>query len=507
MSIKTNIVRAAAGAAIGRINKIEENALQNQLLWFKKIVKGASGTKFGRDHHFERITNYTEFKSNVPIRDYEGLRAYFDDIASGTPNVCWPGKPKYLAKTSGTTSGTKYIPITRQSLPNHINSARNALFSYIDLNKESKIFDGRMLFLSGSPLLENKNGLMVGRLSGIVNHEVPSWMSKTILPSMATNLLEPWERKVDAIVNELIHNDVRVISGIPPWIQMILERMLALTNKSNAAELLPNLELYIHGGVNYQPYHARINQLIGRPINLVETYPASEGFFAYQDRFDTEGLRIISNSGIFYEFIPLDQIHRPDADRLSLHDISLEKDYAIVINSNAGLLGYLIGDVVRFINKSPYRLKVTGRVSQFISAFGEHVIASEIESSMTAAVLRHHLSIVEFMVAPQVNPTDGSLPFHEWFVEFNEIPDNIDAVANTINSHLCKMNTYYNDLIKNKILQCLKIRTIRKNGFKDYMTRINKIGEQFKVTRVCNDRAMADQLLNSVINLSNGNFR
>lgn len=312
MSIKTNIVRAAAGAAIGRINKIEENALQNQLLWFKKIVKGASETKFGKDHHFDKITNYNDFKTNVPVRDYEGLRAYFDDIASGTPNVCWPGKPKYLAKTSGTTSGTKYIPITRQSLPNHINSARNALFSYIDLNRESKIFDGRMLFLSGSPLLENKNGLMVGRLSGIVNHEVPSWMSKTILPSMATNLLEPWERKVDAIVNELIHNDVRVISGIPPWIQMILERMLALTNKSNAAELLPNLELYIHGGVNYQPYHARINQLIGRPINLVETYPASEGFLLIRTVLIRKGFELSVTveffTSLFHSIRSIDQM-------------------------------------------------------------------------------------------------------------------------------------------------------------------------------------------------------
>ncbi len=494
MSIKTSIVKAAANVNIKRLDRIESKAALNQSNCLKKLISQAKNTIFGLEHNFDEIKSYQDFVSNIPVRDYEGLKKYFDKTLAGESNVLWPGKPKYLAKTSGTTSGTKYIPITKQSLSNHINSGRNALFSYMVHRPETNIFDGKMLFLSGSPVLEVKNNIRIGRLSGIVNHEIPSWMTKSFYPSQATNSLEPWEKKLDGIINEILAIDLRVVSGIPPWIQMMFERMLHITGKNKVIDLLPNLELYIHGGVNYEPYKERINFLVGKELNLVETYPASEGFIAFQDDYTVDGLRLISNDGIFYEFILKEEVLSSNPRRVELQDIEINKDYAIVLNSNAGLWGYLIGDLVRFVSKDPYRLKVTGRVSQFISAFGEHVISSEVEAALSAVIDKYKLRIVEFLVAPKVNTSSNTLPYHEWFIEFEVIPTDLELIAKAIDKELCALNSYYNDLIVNKVLQSLKISVVQNNGFKDYMTSINKIGEQFKVTRLCNDRKMADQL-------------
>lgn len=501
MSIKTGIVRAAANVSVKKMDQLEKKAVSNQEAIFKKLISTAKKTKFGLDHSFSKIKTHKEFQAAVPVHDYEGLKSYFDQVKNGQSNILWPGKPKYLAKTSGTTSGTKYIPITKHSLPNHINNGRNALFSYLVKNPDSKIFDGRMLFLSGTPVLDKEHDILIGRLSGIVNHEVPSWMTNTILPGTQINTIEVWEKKVEKIVEDLLKRNWTVVSGIPPWVQMLCEKIIERTGKSCVADTFPNLDLYIHGGVNYEPYRERINKLIGKEIDLVETYPASEGFIAYQDDFRIDGLRIISNSGIFFEFIPKEKVFDKDPERVSLKDVELDQDYAIVLSSNAGLWAYLIGDLVRFSSKEPYRLKVTGRVSQYISAFGEHVIASEIEKAITEAIEKHKLSIVEFMVAPQVTPINSELPYHEWFIEFNELPDNLNSIEKTIDQHLCKLNSYYKDLINNKILRTLKITPIKPQGFKEYMIGIGKYGEQFKVTRVCNDRKIADQLNSKILKI------
>ncbi|MEP7195338.1 MAG: GH3 auxin-responsive promoter family protein [Saprospiraceae bacterium] len=500
MSIKTGIVRAAASIGINKLNKAESKPIENQNAIFQKLIQKGQKTKFGKEHKFDEIKSYKDFIDRVPVRDYEGLKTYFDAIKSGAKDILWPGKPKYLAKTSGTTSGTKYIPITKQSLPNHIESGKNALFSYLNQSPLTRIFDGRMLFLSGTPELDKENGILIGRLSGIVNHEVPAWIVKTLLPSRTVNIIEPWEAKVHAMVEELLKKDLRVISGIPPWVQMLCEKIIELSGKSTVIEQFPNLELYIHGGVNYEPYRERINSLIGKELALIETYPASEGFIAFQDNNNFDGLRIISNSGIFYEFIPKEEINKPNPIRLRLQEVELNKDYAIVLSSNAGLWAYIIGDLVRFVSLNPYRLKVTGRTAQFISAFGEHVIASEIEKALSIAIQKFELNVVEFLVAPQVNPENDSLPYHEWFIEFKELPEDLNEISSTIDQALCELNSYYNDLIKNKILRTLKITPIKSNGFKEYMISVNKYGEQFKVTRVCNDRVIADQLYSKRLN-------
>ncbi len=496
MSIKSNLAKATAQVVCRREEKLALEAEKKQQWVFKQLIAKAKGSKFAQDHQFNKIQNYQDFRERVPVRDYEGLRNYIDLMVGGDLDVLWPGRPKYLAKTSGTTSGTKYIPITRASIPNHINSARNALFSYAYHRPKTQVFDGKMLFLSGSPILEEMNGISVGRLSGIVNHEIPTWFKNSKLPGHEINILEPWEHKVEKIIEDLLHRDLRVVSGIPPWIQMLFERLLDITGKSTVKDVFPKLELYIHGGVNYEPYREKIAKLVGGDLELIETYPASEGFIAYQDDPGIHSLRINSHSGIFYEFIPLKMLGQPDPVRLTLDEVKVGEDYAIILSTNAGLWAYLIGDVVRFDSTRPYRLRVTGRVSQYISAFGEHVISHEVDSAITRLIARFGLKVNEFTVAPNVAPSDGSTPHHEWYIEFDQIPEvSLSELEQGLDDEMKKLNSYYKDLVCNGILSVLKIRFVKPGGFRKFMISINQYGEQFKVKRLANDRKIAQQLV------------
>jgi hypothetical protein len=356
-----------------------------------------------------------------------------------------------------------------------------------------------MLFLSGSPELKYQNNIAIGRLSGVINHEIPRWFQSNKLPDYKINCIQPWEAKLDAMIKTYATNDIRVLSGIPPWIQMFCELLLDYTGKNYVIDIFPKLELYLHGGVNYTPYRQKINQLIGKEINLVETYPASEGFIAFQNNYLEDGMQLVVNDGIFFEFIEKEHINNNKLTRISLQDVSLNTDYAIILTTNAGLWSYMIGDLVRFVSLQPHKIKFSGRISQFISAFGEHVISSEIDKAISLAQLQHHFEFVEFTVAPQVSPMDKSRAYHEWFIEFSEIPKNLNEIAHSINHHLCELNSYYKDLIEGKLLDTLKIRPVRKDSFLNYMRKAGKLGEQFKVLRLSNDRLMADVLSNDVI--------
>ncbi len=494
MNVKSTVLNLAASALSKRLYKEEAYAIRHQERVFQKIIRQASNTAFGKEYRFSKIKHFGDFVKRVPIQDYEMLKPYIERIKQGERDVLWKGMPKYFAKTSGTTSGTKYIPITRQSIKNHINSARNALFSYVGSNRKTKIFDGQMLFLSGSPELEWENRIGIGRLSGIVNHEVPRWFTKNKLPSAEINMLQPWEYKIEKIVEDLLPRRLSVISGIPPWVQMFCEKVIEASGKNTVADVFPHLELYIHGGVNYKPYYQKIKSLIGKDIALVETYPASEGFIAYQPDYREDGMRLVTNSGIFFEFVEKSQIYQENPERIWLGDVEANKDYTVILSSNAGLWAYLIGDVVQFQSVNPFRLKVTGRVNQYISAFGEHVLASEVDYAMNAAQLAHQFRLVEFHVAPQVNPTDNSKAYHEWFIEFEKEPDNLQAIADTIHNSLASKNGYYADLIKGHMLDCVKIRSMPKGSFLRIARETGQIGEQFKVQRLSNDRELAERL-------------
>ena len=459
----------------------------------RELVRTARDTAFGKDHHFSGIRTYADFKREVPVGDYEDFRPYADRIKAGEADVSWPGTPRYLAKTSGTTSGVKYIPLTRDSLPNHFGTARNALFNYVAETGRGRWLDGKMIFLSGSPEMQQTSGIPTGRLSGIVNHEVPAWLRTDQLPSYATNCIEEWETKLEAIVDETIHADMRLISGIPPWVQMYYERLLARSGKSTIRELFPNLEMFVYGGVNFEPYRDTLERLVGARIPSVETYPASEGFIAFQDSQTEPGLLLNTASGIFFEFVPAEEIFSDSPSRLSLADVKLGVNYAILLSTTAGLWAYNIGDTVEFVSLNPYRIRVTGRIKHFISAFGEHVIGKEVESALREVCQLQGAEVTEFTVAPQVTPAAG-LPYHEWFVEFSRPPDDPVAFAAALDRAMVKANTYYEDLIEGKILRSLILRVLPAGAFRAYMKAEGKLGGQNKVPRLSNDRKIADGL-------------
>ncbi len=461
---------------------------------FHYLIQKASKTEFGVDHQFDKIKNYEDFKKFVPINDYEGLKNYFDATAEGKPDVLWPGKPLYLAKTSGTTSGAKNIPLTRDSIPTHIKSARNALLNYVYETGNSNFVDGKMIFLQGSPTLNKKNGINVGRLSGIVAHFVPKYLQKNRMPSWETNCIDDWETKVDAIVEETKQENMTLISGIPPWLIMYFEKLISNTNEENVEQIFPNLELIVTGGVNYDPYRDKMNQLIGKKIPSIQTYPASEGFIAYQANQKSEELLLLLDNGIFYEFVPAEEFFNENPTRIYLKDVELNKDYVLILNTNAGLWGYNIGDTVRFTSLEPYKIIVSGRIKHFTSAFGEHVIAHEVETALQNTIKKFPASIIEFTVAPEVNPKEG-LPYHEWLIEFDEEPENLTDFEKELNSQMQELNTYYNDLINGNILRSLKISKIKNNGFQTYMKSLGKLGGQNKVARLSNDRKIADEFI------------
>ena len=467
-------------------------AVTDQQAIFQQLIKTASKTEFGKEHHFNSIKTHEDFVKQVPVRDYEAFKPYIERIKEGKHNVLWKGVPIYFAKTSGTTSGVKYIPISKDSIHNHINTARNALLCYMAETGNTKFADGKLIFLSGSPVLERIGGIPTGRLSGIVNHHVPKYLRSNQLPSYETNCMEDWEEKLDRIVSETINQNMTLISGIPPWMQMYFDKLVEKSGKK-VGELFPNFSVMVQGGVNFEPYKAKLTESIGRNIDSIELFPASEGFFAFQDSQKDAGMLLNTNSGIFYEFIPLAEIHKENPVRLTLKDVKTGENYALIISNNAGLWAYNIGDTVKFLSTEPYRLIVSGRTKHFISAFGEHVIVEEVESAMLDAAKEERESLTEFTVAPFISQDKGK-SYHEWFIEFETMPENMKAFALKIDENLRRKNVYYDDLIAGNILQVLKITPVRKNGFVDYMKGIGKLGGQNKVPRLGNDRKIADGL-------------
>ena len=490
--IKRKIALIWAKKHVKETENFKQNAVEDQEKLLISLVKTAEKTLFGREHQFETIKNIQDFQNLVKIADYEDLKPYIEKVKKGQRNILWTDTPEYFAKTSGTTSGSKYIPISKEGMPYQIAAAQSAIFHYISQKNNADFVAGKMIFLQGSPELEEINGIKTGRLSGIVAHHIPNYLQKNRLPSLKTNLIEDWETKVDEIVKETEKENMTLISGIPPWLIMYFEKLIERNGKK-ITELFPNLQLIITGGVNFEPYREKMNELLGKPVDTIQTFPASEGFFAFQDDYQNEGLLLLTNHGIFYEFVPLEEYGKPDAKRLTLKDIDLHKDYALILTTNSGLWAYSIGDVVRFISKKPYRVVVSGRTKHFTSAFGEHVIAFEVEEAMKATVEKFPAQITEFHLAPQVNPTEG-LPYHEWFIEFEKEPENLEIFSNNLDEEMRNRNTYYDDLISGNILKPLIISKLRKNAFQDYAKSEGKLGGQNKIPRLANDRKIGDFL-------------
>lgn len=482
-----------ASLVVSKQNAWANSPVEIQNKVFRYLINHAKNTIFGHDHDFKNIRSYQDFKERVPLRDYEDLKPYIDHVVEGWKDVLWQGKPLYFAKTSGTTSGTKYIPISQESISYHINGARNALLSYIHETGNSKFLDKKLIFLSGSPVLDTKNGILTGRLSGIANHHVPAYLRSNQLPSHQTNCIEDWEEKLDKIIDETINKEMSLISGIPPWVQMYFDKIQARTGKL-IKDVFPHFSVFVYGGVNFEPYRNKLFESIGKKIDSIETYPASEGFIAYQDSQNAEGLLLLLNGGIFYEFVPADEYFNEKPTRLSIEEVEIGVNYAIILNTNAGLWGYSIGDTVKFVSKNPYRIVVTGRIKHFISAFGEHVIGEEVEKAMKHTMELHkEVEITEFTVAPQVTPAAG-LPHHEWFIAFAKPPQDIEKFSADLDRKMCQLNSYYDDLIVGNILTNLKIKVLPTDAFISYMRKKGKLGGQNKVPRLSNTRDIADEL-------------
>lgn len=493
-SLKALLAKPFAAYVARSVKKWSLKPIETQQKVFQDLIAEAADTVFGKDHDFKNIANHNDFVKRVPVRDYEALKPYVDRVVEGEKDILWKGKPLYFAKTSGTTSGAKYIPITKQSMPSHVEAARNAILLYINETGNTSFVDGKMIFLQGSPILKEQNGVQLGRLSGIVAHYVPKYLQKNRLPSLETNCIEDWETKVDAIVEETLPENMTIISGIPSWVQMYFEKLMAKTDKK-VGDIFKNFNLFIFGGVNYEPYRAKFESLIGRKVDSIELYPASEGFFAFQDKQNEKGMLLQLNSGIFYEFIKAEDFFDQSPKRITIKDVELGVNYVMIISSNAGLWAYNIGDTVEFTSKMPYRVIVSGRIKHFISAFGEHVIGKEVEQALNEALVHFKTAINEFTVAPEINPNEG-LPYHEWFIEFEDIPQNLLEFSRIIDESLQNQNSYYKDLITGKVLQPLKISVVEKQGFKNYMKSIGKLGGQNKIPRLSNDRKIADMLYN-----------
>lgn len=493
MSLKKFFGKVIAKQTRKKVDAWKKDAVNRQNQTLLKITDQAKHTQFGDDHDFSKIKSYSDFKKLVPVRDYEALKPYFDRLVNGEADIFWPGLPKYFSKTSGTTSGTKYIPISKESMNHHLVAARDALLLYIDQTGNADFVDGKMIFLQGSPVMTKKNGIATGRLSGIVAHHIPAYLQKNRLPSLETNSIDDWETKVDAIIGETINENMTLISGIPSWVQFYFERILSRSGKKYIKDVFPNFNLFVYGGVNFEPYRSRFEKLIGKKVDSIETYPASEGFIAFQDDQNDSSLLLNVDAGIFFEFIPADNYFDENPPRLSLAEVELNKNYALILSTNAGLWGYSIGDTVKFTSLNPYKILVTGRIKHFTSAFGEHVIAEEVEAALREAVEKYSAEVIEFTVAPELNPAEG-LPYHEWFIAFAKAPEDMTAFTESIDKTMQQKNVYYADLINGKILRPLRITSLRQDAFNAYMKSQGKLGGQNKVPRLSNDRKIADVL-------------
>ena len=493
MSIKSFFGKILAKRDVAQTKKWSSNPIEAQYNVLNQLLKTARNTAFGKDHRFSEINNYEDFKTQVPVRDYEDLKPYVERVKNGEKDVLWKGVPLYFAKTSGTTSGAKYIPLTKESLAYQIKAAKSALLHYIIDSGNHHFINGKMIFLQGSPELDMKPKVPNGRLSGIVANFVPSYLQSNRLPSYKTNCIEDWDKKVNTIIEETLPEDMRLISGIPSWVQVYFERLQAKTGKK-ISEIFPNFSLFVFGGVNYEPYRKKFEYLIGKKIDSLELYPASEGFIAFQDKQDEKGLLLLLDYGIFYEFIPAAEFYEENPTRISLGEVKMDVNYVLILNTNAGLWGYNIGDTVAFTSLEPYRIIVTGRIKHFTSAFGEHVIAKEVEEAIRLAMQQcTEVELSEFTVAPQTEPSEG-LPYHEWLIEFATEAKDLALFTQLIDENLQAQNSYYKDLIEGKILRQLKISSLPKNSFHKYMKSQGKLGGQNKIPRLANDRKIADKL-------------
>ena len=468
--------------------------------WLKKLIQSAKDTEWGKKYDYNSLKTYQDFSSRVPVNDYESLKPYIERLRKGEQNLLWPSEIRWFAQSSGTTNDkSKFIPVSEESLEDcHYKGGKDMLSIYFNNNPESNFFDGRGLALSGSHRIKEVNNeeYYTGDLSAIIVQNLPFWAEFMRIPSRSVALMDNWELKIEELAKASIEHNLTNISGVPSWTLLLLKRILEISGKSNISEVWPDLEVFFHGGVNFAPYRKQFLKLIpSSKMNFVETYNASEGFFGIQDKLDSNELLLMLDYGIFYEFLPVGQLGIAEKKPLPLNQVELHSNYAMLITTNAGLWRYMIGDTIEFTSLYPYKIRITGRTKSFINAVGEEVIIDNAETALAEACLSNQAIINEYTAAP-IYFNDNKSAAHEWMIEFEIPPKNIEDFTNSLDRALQSLNSDYeakrfNDMVLGKPI----LRVVPKGTFYKWLKKKGKLGGQNKVPRLSNDRKYLDELL------------
>ena len=465
--------------------------------WFKRLINGGRDTEWGRKYGFESIRTYEEYRDRVPVSDYDSLKPYIDRVRQGEQRVLWGSDIRWFAKSSGTTSDkSKFIPVSQEALEEcHYKGGKDLLSIYCINYPDTDIFGGKGLAMGGShQISEVSNEIFYGDLSAILMQNLPWWAEFMRTPDLSIALMGEWEEKIGKIAEVTSRNNVTSLSGVPSWTLLLLRRILETTGMENISQVWPNLEVFFHGGVSFEPYREKFRQIIGGPISFVETYNASEGFFGIQDQRDSKEMLLMLDYGIYYEFMPLDEVGKDNPRCIGLDEVVTTKDYALVISTNAGLWRYLIGDTIRFTSIDPYRIRITGRTRNFINSVGEELIIDNAEKALVIACTKSNAIISEYTAAP-LHDSDGPVR-HQWLIEFEKMPSSLEYFAETFDNALKSQNSDYEaKRYKNMVLGPPEIMVMEPGTFYQWLKTRGKLGGQHKVPRLDNARNIVEEVL------------
>jgi hypothetical protein len=467
--------------------------VQNEVLI--NLLKNAENTEFGKKYNFNSIKDYSSFSNNIPLTDYENFLKYIERSIKGESNIFWSSAIKWYAQSSGTTNSvSKFIPVSKESLEEcHYKAGKDVLCLYVNNNKDSNLFSGKSLRLGGSKKLYENNNYYFGDLSAILIDNLPLWAEMLSAPNNEISLMDKWDEKIKAIINSTLNENITSLAGVPSWMLILLNKILEERNETTIKDIWENLEVYFHGGVNFDPYINQFKSVLGDGVRFYETYNASEGFFAIQDRNDHNDMLLMLDYGIYFEFETLDNKLKPKI--INLSKVKLDTNYALIISTNAGLWRYKIGDTIKFTSLDPFRIKITGRTKSFINAFGEELIIENAENALNKTLLKHKSTIVEYTVAPSfISKKDSGC--HQWLIEFEKKPSDISKFCEDLDKYLQELNSdYKSKRFKNITMKRLEIIVAKEKLFFEWLKFKNKLGGQNKIPRLCNDRMIIDELI------------
>lgn len=499
MSILSPAIKGIIKLRQSAIDNFVLNPIDTQKQVFNHLIGSAQFTEYGKMHNFEHINSIQEFKQAVPLNDYDSLKPFIEKILNGEQNILWNEPINWFAKSSGTTSDkSKFIPISKSTLDDtHFKAGKDVLALHVRQFPQSNIMSGKCLTIGGSHQINQLNAdSYFGDLSAVMLQNMPMMGNVMRAPELEVALMDEWEAKIEAIIYSVFNDNITYIAGVPTWVLVLIKRMLEISGESDLHKIWPNLELYIHGGVSFTPYRQQFKEVIPTAnMRYMETYNASEGFFAAQDDLNEEGMLLFLNHGIFFEFLPMSELGKEEPQTLQLREVEIGENYALVITTNAGLWRYMVGDTVQFTSLAPYRIKVSGRVKSFINAFGEEVIVDNSDNAIMAACNATGATVTDYTAAPVYMTSEGN-GAHEWIIEFGKQPENIDAFVEKLDSSLQTINSDYEaKRHKDIALRMPIVHQMPPGGFNNWLKSKGKLGGQHKIPRLNNDRKILEDIL------------